>query len=184
MLKWCIMFFSIQFSKWHLSTHLLPNQPSFASHSLARTRVAWHSPLERAYPGNMKSFGKKQRNEKGLEIFGGIPCSKSVWATTETKDVGRGTTSIVSGDRIFWNLEARAKSPLQTVSIHSPQSRDRIKKHRRRWGIEKTAGKPHRTVDHTAMKLNVLLVSFCLSILSAPGPKVGNATKKNIWIWV
>jgi len=83
-------------------------------------------------PKKYEKLWKKQRNEKGLEIFGGIPCSKSAWATTETKDVGRGTTSIVSGDRIFWNLEARAKSPLQTVSIHSPQSRDRIKKHRRR----------------------------------------------------
>lgn len=72
MLKWCIMFFSIQFSKWHMSTHLLPNQPSFASHSLAKTRVAWHSPLERAYPRNMKSFGKNKgmkRVWKSLEEY-------------------------------------------------------------------------------------------------------------------
>ena len=154
MLKWWIMFFSIQFSsKWHISCHHLPNQASFATHSPSRKCLAlcrlWNVP---------KKYEKGKTKEwKG---FGGIHGSKmfKLWATSKTKDVGRGTTSIVSSIHVFGNLKARAKSLLQTVSIHSPPPRECIKKHRRRWGIEKTARKPQ--VDHTATKLNGFLMFF------------------------
>ena len=163
-----------------MSTHLLPNQPSFASHSLARTRVAWHSPLERAYPRNMKSFGKNKgmkRVWKSLEeylvqnLLGQPPKPKML--AEEQLQLFQVT--------VFFGISRHAPNLPCRLSLSTLRSRGTGSKNTGAGeGLKKTAGKPHRTVDHTAMKLNVLLVSFCLSILSAPGPKVGNATKKNI----